>query len=137
MLAQDKEVIASAIPDPICFVKAEVISVGSEMRKLDSGRVYESFYINLKIIEVTQGDSSVITAGQIYRAIDNCPGTFKKGETIRAGIAFASSMGLSGPVSFLQWSPVTYENGSPIRGNNNVIIDFLQSDAESLNPVFP
>ena len=132
LLAQVKGASASSTSSPTCFVKAEVINVGTEMRKMDTGKEYESHYIDLKILEVTKNNARSIEKGQVYRAIDNYPGVLKKGDRISSDISFCCIMGLAGPVDFLLWSKLTYENGSAVRSGNNVIIDFLQSDLKPL-----
>lgn len=115
-----------------CFVRAEVVKVGSQMRRLDTGKEYESHYADLKILEVTKNGVIPIEKGQVYRAIDNYPGVLKKGDRISSDISFCCIMGVTGPVDFFLWSKVTYENGSTIRSGKNVVIDFLQSDLKPL-----
>ncbi len=129
-----QEAKASALAGPSCFIEAEVVNIGSEKRRLDSGKDYESFYIDLKVIEVYQGKFPCpVVKNQVYRIIDNYPGVFKIGDIIRAGVEAASSMGPNGPVNFLHWSDVTYRNGSPIIYKNNIRIDYLQSFDEPVN----
>ena len=132
---------ASALSGPVCFVKAQIVNSGIEGRRLDSGRDHESSFINLKVIEVSKGRSCPVAKDQVYRATDNHPGVFKKGDIVQGGFEPASSMGPNGPVNFLQWSQLTYEDGTPIiniTGNNSARIDFLQSndkpiEASSIN----
>ncbi len=128
-----QNVSASALVGPSCFVTAEVVEISSEMRQLDSGREYESNYLNLKVLSIDKGTNCPVQENQIFKAIDNHPGTFNKGDRIKAGIESASNMGPSGVVSFLQWSDLTYENGNEIPSKyNNAIIDHLQSDSEPI-----
>jgi len=131
LIAQN--VSASALVGPSCFVTAEVVKIGTETRQLDSGREYESHYLNLKILSVDNSDCPV-QENQVYKAIDNYyaadnyPASFKTGDKIKAGIEQGSSMGPSGAVSFLQWSDVTYENGTSIKYKLGKVTD-LQSDS--------
>ena len=131
-VANIKVAQASSLGPPECFVKAKVESVGSQKMVLDSGRSYDSEYIDLEIIENEQGGFAPVKKGQVYRATDNNPGALKEGDIIRAGIASSSSMGPWGPVLFLQWQPLTYGNGAPVIGKNGVPIEYLQSDDQPL-----
>ena len=130
-------VSASALVGPSCQVTAEVIKIGSETRQLDSGREYESHYLNLKILNVDNSDNCHVRENQVYKAIDNYyaadnyPASFKIGDKIKAGIEQGSSMSPSGAVSFLQWSDVAYENGTSIRYKLGTVTD-LQSDSDPI-----
>lgn len=126
-----QNVSASALVGPSCFVIAEIDDIGSEMKKLDSGKEYESHYLNIKILNILSGDTCPVQINQVYQVIDNHPGTFQKGDRIKAGIELGSSMGPAGAVSFLQWSSLTHENGTNIQSKyNNAIITHLQSDSK-------
>lgn len=129
---QGRQSFGSVIGEPECFVKAEVVGMGSEERTLNTGGTYEWHYIDLKIIEFISGNHFVVTKGKVYRGTDRYPGILKKGDIIKAGVVSASSMGPAGAISFLHWSQVTYEDGSPIRNKRGAIVDFLTSDAEPL-----
>lgn len=126
---------SSSLTGPVCFVKAKVVNIGSEKRKLDSGKNYESPCIDLEILEVSGERLCPVSKSQVYRAIDNHPGIFKVGDMIVAGIEIGSSLGPAGPVNFLQWSKVIYENGSSIvdKNKHNMKIDFLQSADKPIN----
>lgn len=128
-----QQVSASALRGPSCFVTAEVVEVSSETKKLDTGREYNDTYLNLKIMSIDKGSNCPVKVSEVFKVIDNNPGTFKKGDMLKAGVESASSMGPSGAVSFLQWSNLTYENGKEISSKyNNTIIDYLQSSSEPL-----
>ena len=134
LLTQVKMASASETSSSNCFVKAEVINVVMETRKLDTGKEDENHYVDLKILEVTKYHACSIEKGQVYRAMDNYPGVLKKGDRINSYISHGCLIRPSGPASFLQWSKLTHEDGSAINGKNNVIIDFLQSDINPLHP---
>jgi hypothetical protein len=133
LITQVKWVSASETSSSNCFVKAEVINVVSETRKLDTGKEDENHYLDLKILEVTKYHACSIEKGQVYRAMDNYPGVLKKGDRINSDISHGCLIRPSGPASFLQWSKMTYDNGSAIRNGSNVIIDSLQSDIKPLH----
>ncbi len=118
---------ASALDGPTCFAKVEVVNTGSEEKHLDSGRMIESHYADFKVLETINGSQCRILHGQIYRIINNYPGTLKKGDKIRSGVEFASSMGPDGVVNFIHWSPVTYVDGTAIKHSKNIVIDHFQS----------
>lgn len=127
-------VSASAIIGPSCFVNAKIIQVGSDKTQSDSGSEYTTNYFKLEIISVDARKDCPVKQGQIFKAIDNNPSTFQKGDVINAGIEAGSSMGPSGAVSFLQWSEISYENGDKIYSNyNNSIINSFQSDPKPIS----
>jgi hypothetical protein len=132
-----QNVSASTLVGPSCFVTAEVVEIGSETKQLDSGREYESHYLNLKILSVDNRGSCPVQENQVYKAIDNYyatdnyPASFKMGDKIKAGIEAASSMGPSGAVSFLHWSDVTYEDGTTIKYKEGIVTN-LQSENEPI-----
>lgn len=126
-LGQGQAVKASALNGAVCSVKAKVVAVGSELRGTDPGRNNKNYYIDLLVLGISGGRSCPVAKGRRYRAVDNYPGVFRKGDVIRGGVESASSMGPAGAVNFLQWSRLTYENGTPILGKNNAQIDSLQS----------
>ena len=132
---QTLECYASVLNGPTCSVKIEVVNVGSEEKHLDSGRIIESHYADFKVLEVTNGSHCRIHQGQIYRIIDNYPGSLKKGDKISAGVEFASSMGPAGVVNFIHWSPVTYADGTAIKDSKNIMIDHFQSGKTPINDV--
>lgn len=122
-----QNVSASALVGPSCFVTAEIIEID-----------HNNKYLNLKILHVEKNtDPCPVQENQVYRATDNYfaadnyPASFKEGDRIKAGIEAASSMGPSGAVSFLQWSDVTYENGSTIQYKKGIVTD-LQSASEPI-----
>ena len=118
-----QKVEATVLSGPTCFVKVEVVSVGSEKRMLSSGRDYESSYIDLKVLGTPEDNKACpVSKDQIYRATDNYPGTFKVGDMLTAGIERAMSMGPTGTIPFLQWSSIKRKDGVALK------VDFLQSD---------
>jgi hypothetical protein len=126
LLAQ--QVSASALIGPSCFVNAEVIEIDQK-----------NHYLNIKILNIEKdSDYCPVRKNELYRAIDNYyaadnyPASFKEGDVIKAGIEAASSMGPSGAVSFLQWSDVTYVDGSNIKYKKG-IVTHLQSDSEPIS----
>ena len=123
-----QQVSASALIGPSCFVTAEVIEID-----------YKNHYLNIKILNVEKDSNYCpVQKNEVYRAIDNYyaadnyPASFKEGDVIKAGIEAASSMGPSGAVSFLQWSDVTYEDGTTIKYKKG-IVTHLQSDSEPVS----
>lgn len=133
---------ASDIGSASCSVTAEIVAVGSETKLLDSGREYESTYIDLKIRAVDikamhagQEEKCPVEKGRIYRAIDNDPGTFSAGQKIRADIEAGSAMGPGGAVSFLNWDHPAYADGASIRSSRNgANISLIQSGDKPLIP---
>ena len=123
---------ASAISSPDCLVKAQVINAGCQKSKLDTGKEDESCFIDLKILEITKKEDCTIEKGQVYRLIDNHPGLLKINDIVSSGISFSSSMGPNGPVNFLQWSQLAYENGLAIKHQNKEVINYLQSSQAPL-----
>lgn len=131
---------ASDVQSCLWKVTAGVVNVGSESRLLDTGKKYDSPYIDLKIINMTprigvRGVNCSVKRDQIYRIIDNNPGTFIVGQKIKADIDVGTTMTVSGNASsFFNWSNLTYEDGTVVKSNKNGnVISYLQSGDKPLS----
>jgi hypothetical protein len=129
LMIQGKESHASVLSPSQCYVKIKIARIGTEIKPSEYGKSVEQHYVDFKIYGIIANtDACPVSAGQVYRIMDNNPGIFQKGEYIRAGVAFGSTMGSNGLVSWLHWSPLTYDDKTAIKGKNNITIDHLTSD---------
>lgn len=126
-------VSASAINGPQISVVAQVVGAGMEKKETSDGKAYDEAYIDFQILSVAIIEPSLmdytncpVKKGEVYRVIDNYRAVLKPGDKIKAGIEFASSMGPDGPVNFLQWSPVTYEDASPVKSKGGLTVTYFQ-----------
>ena len=128
-----EDIGASGRSEPSCVVLAEVAEVGSETRLLESGKEHERNYLHLKILGVGEEANCPIRIDQVFKVTDNHPGTFRKGDRIRAEVAVDSVMAPSESVGFLEWFNLTYADGSAIQSEyNGAVVDHLQGPLEPL-----
>lgn len=124
---------ASAISGPQISVVAQVAGAGIEKRATNDGKAHDEAYIDFRILSVAITEPGLmdysncpVKKGEVYRVIDNYRAVLKPGDKIKAGIEFVSSMGPDGPVNFLQWSPVTYEDASPVKAKDGLTVTYFQ-----------
>ena len=123
----------SALTGPQLSILAEVVSVGTEQKSVNLKKNDESGYMDLKIIKILEISSEALTGencpvkeGEIIRVIDNYK-ALSVGDKIKAGIEIGSTMGPQGPVGFMQWFPVSYEDGREIKDKEGIVVTYFQS----------
>jgi hypothetical protein len=98
---------AAVIAGPQCSVQAQIVSADKD-------------FIDIKILKIgnvvsVEGRGECpVKEGRTYSVMNNYHGSIKPGAIIKAGVESIVNMGPDGPITGLAWSPVTYEDGSPI-----------------------
>lgn len=104
---------ASVVMGPSFFVKVEVLDLGSETISRPDGSSYSQNFIEYKILECISGNMHGMNKGDIFksRLFRSNLRLFKQGDHLIVGVEIGSSMGESGPVKFIHWSPIQDDSG--------------------------
>ncbi len=116
---------ASVVLGPTFFVKVEVLDLGVETISRPDGSSYSQNFIEFKIVDCVSGSLHKMAIGDTFRTklFRSNMGLFKKGDHLVVGVEIGSSMGRSGPVEFVLWSPIQNTSGKKILESFNFPAD--------------
>lgn len=108
----------SALGPPGCFVEAEVKAAATDEQGTPR--------LHVEVLRVVEATYQCPAPGEVF-AVGAPKGGLAEGTKLRAGLAYGSSMGPAGAVSWLHWEPVQTLDERPLPDASGEVVMSLSS----------